>query len=105
MDFINGFFANLSSKYTSTLIAFMTGVVFAKFRWTNADGEGKGAGLAILIGIGLAALVALIASLFEFWLPQSLTISINLNTVLTVALICAFFYVALANKIPGITKD
>ena len=45
MDFINGFFSNLSSKYTSTLIAFMTGVVFAKFRWH------KGPGLALLIGV------------------------------------------------------
>lgn len=98
MDFINGFFANLSSKYTATLIAFVTGVVFVKFRW------GKGPGIALLIGIGIAALVALIASLLEFWLPQSLTISINLNTVLTIALIGAFFYVALASKIPGIDK-
>ncbi|ARF12435.1 hypothetical protein Klosneuvirus_5_105 [Klosneuvirus KNV1] len=96
MDFINGFFSNLSSKYTSTLIAFMTGVVFAKFRWH------KGPGLALLIGVGIAALVALIASLFEFWLPQTLTININLNTVLTIALLGAFFYVSLAAKIPGI---
>lgn len=99
MDFINGFFANLSSKYTATLIAFMTGVVFAKFRWQ------KGPGLSLLIGVGIAALVALIASLFEFWLPQTLTININLNTVLTVALLGAFFYVALAAKIPGIDSD
>lgn len=99
MDFINGFFGNLTSKYTATLIAFMTGVVFVKFRWE------KSAPLAILVGLGIAALVALIASIFEFWLPQTLTISINLNTILTIALLGAFFYVSLAKEIPGITKE
>ena len=96
MDFINGLLSNLSSKYTATVIAFITGVVFARFRWR------RNAGLSLLIGIGIAAIVALLASLFEFWLPQTLTININLNTILTIAIIAAFFYVALAKTIPKI---
>ena len=92
MDLINGFLDNLGSKYTAALVAFLTGFIIGQASFLNK--------LSIIMGLFVGVIFMVVSFLFSTFLEtvfaDNLTITINIRTVFTVALLALFFYVVVS---------
>lgn len=92
MDLLTGFWENLGNKYTSALIAFLTGFVIGQASFVS--------NFSVVMGLfvgGVFMIVSLLFSTFlETFLADSLTITINLKSIFTIVLLVLFFYVVIS---------
>ena len=92
MELLSGFWENLSNKYTSALIAFLTGFIIGQASFMNK--------LSFIMGMFVGTVFMVVSLLFstflETFLADSLTITINLKTVFTIFLLILFFYVVVS---------
>lgn len=92
MEFLSGFWENLSSKYTSALVAFLTGFVIGQASFMNKLSLIMG----IFVGIVFMVVSLLFSTFLETFLSDKLTITINLKTIFTICLLILFFYVVIS---------
>lgn len=88
MEYLQGFWDNLSNKYTSSLIAFLTGFIIGQNLSTT-----KNILMGVFIGIVFAIVSLLVSYVAETYLPQNITLTVNMNSILTILLLALFFYV------------
>ena len=92
MELLSGFWENLSNKYTSALIAFLTGFIIGQASFMNK--------LSLIMGLFVGIVFMIVSLLFSTFLETffsgDLTITISLKTIFTICLLVLFFYVVIS---------